>query len=85
MPAMRAFRLRIALIGYLTGLASLIEQRRRLADVTAESIKTFGSGKGLLAAILVCADWLGCETADGRARERLKHAKEVLDVYRRNL
>ncbi len=76
----RAFRIRIIVIGYLLGIASLHDRNVTIEEVSEQSVKTFGSWKGLLTTILICADWLASE---GRRNERpkmLNLARAILDI-----
>jgi hypothetical protein len=67
----RSFRIRMIATGYLLEVANR-EHVTGLPEAIERLINMLGTYKGLLAAILLCADSVACEAANGASPEQLE-------------
>jgi hypothetical protein len=79
--AVNVFRVRMIGVGYLAGVAPLLNRRAEVGELEGaveQTIETFGAWKGLLSSVLICADWAASHSGDGAREGDLRAAREVL-------
>ncbi len=80
-PMVNGFRVRMISVGYLAGIAPLID-RQAGADALEEAVErtlaTFGAWKGLLSSVLICADWAATRGQESVAQADMAQVSDIL-------